>query len=129
MAMASAEGFQLPLSEVRVKEEQVAEYDGSYECLICSESVRGTSSLKCTQCQSNPVIHMYVTDAGTLTHLCLYRLRAWRRRTSCACDRRVCARAVPSGVCGRIALCAVVPVMPAADGCGMGRQDRRSGGR
>ena len=67
--MASAEGFQLPLSEVRVKEEQVAEYDGSYECLICSESVRGTLSLKCTQCQSNPVIHMYVTDAGTHTHV------------------------------------------------------------
>ena len=46
------------LSELRlrrIKEEPVAEYDGSYECLICSESVRGTAALQCTQCQSNPV--------------------------------------------------------------------------
>ena len=66
----------------RIKEEPVAEYDGSYECLICSESVRGTAALKCTQCQSNPVcmaqvvvqtytIHVWHRCWYTHTHMCL----------------------------------------------------------
>ena len=66
----------------RIKEEPVAEYDGSYECLICSESVRGTAALKCTQCQSNPVcmaqvvVHAYTIHVWhrcwyTHTHMCL----------------------------------------------------------
>ena len=51
------------------KEEQVADYDGSYECLICSESVRGTAALKCTQCQSNPV-YMQGLEGSIHTRTC-----------------------------------------------------------
>ena len=64
--MASAEGFQLPLSEVRVKEEQVAEYDGSYECLICGESVRRTRALHCSQCTCPP-FHQACVEGGVRT--------------------------------------------------------------
>ena len=35
--------------------EEVEPYDGSYACGFCSESVRGTKALKCSQCSSNPV--------------------------------------------------------------------------
>jgi hypothetical protein len=42
-----------PAVEVKVKVE-VEEYDGSYACLICSESVRGTAALTCSRCTSNP---------------------------------------------------------------------------
>jgi hypothetical protein len=34
---------------------EVEEYDGTYECIICSESVRGKPALKCAQCTSNPM--------------------------------------------------------------------------
>jgi hypothetical protein len=34
---------------------KVEEYDGTYQCVICSESVRGTPALQCSQCNSNPV--------------------------------------------------------------------------
>ena len=35
-------------------EVKVEEYDGTYECLFCGESVRGQPALKCSQCSSNP---------------------------------------------------------------------------
>ena len=38
----------------RSKEEEVDEYDGSYACVICSESVRDADALCCLQCSSNP---------------------------------------------------------------------------
>ena len=34
--------------------DEVEAYHGSYECLICSESVRGTAALLCSACASNP---------------------------------------------------------------------------
>jgi hypothetical protein len=37
-----------------IKVEEVDEYDGSYACVICSESVRGDDALCCSQCLSNP---------------------------------------------------------------------------
>ena len=48
---------------VVVKEEEIEEYDGSYACLICTESVRGAEALKCTQCQSNPFHRECVSNA------------------------------------------------------------------
>ena len=36
-------------------DDEVEPYDGSYACGFCSESVRGTAALKCSQCSSNPV--------------------------------------------------------------------------
>ena len=42
--------------EVKVEsDDEVEPYDGSYACGFCSESVRGTAALKCSQCSSNPV--------------------------------------------------------------------------
>ena len=35
-------------------EVKVEEYDGTYECLFCGESVRGQPALKCLHCSSNP---------------------------------------------------------------------------
>ena len=36
-------------------EVKVEDYDGTYACGVCSESVRGQPALKCSQCSSNPV--------------------------------------------------------------------------
>ena len=51
------------------EEEPVEEYDGSYDCLICGDSVRGTEALKCShwQCQSNPIHRECITDSGWLS--------------------------------------------------------------
>ena len=35
-------------------EVKVEDYDGTYECLFCGESVRGQPALKCSHCSSNP---------------------------------------------------------------------------
>ena len=41
--------------EVKVESgDEVEDYDGSYACLICTESVRGTAALVCWECNSNP---------------------------------------------------------------------------
>jgi hypothetical protein len=45
------------------KEEPVEEYDGTYVCFICSESVRGRDALQCSQCQSNPFHRACVADS------------------------------------------------------------------
>jgi len=39
------------------------EYDGTYDCVICSNSVRGQESLRCTQCSSNPIHHACVAGS------------------------------------------------------------------
>ena len=51
-------------TRVAVKEEPVEEYDGSYACLICGESVRGMEALKCShwQCESNPLHRACITN-------------------------------------------------------------------
>ena len=36
-------------------EDEVEPYDGTYACGFCSESVRGTAALQCSQCSANPV--------------------------------------------------------------------------
>ena len=56
-------------TRVAVKEEPVEEYDGSYACLICGESVRGMEALKCShwQCQSNPIHRQCIADSGWLS--------------------------------------------------------------
>lgn len=41
-------------ADVQVKVEEVEEYDGSYDCLICCESVRRTRALRCSQCTCSP---------------------------------------------------------------------------
>ena len=35
-------------------EVKVEDYDGTYVCLFCGESVRGQPALKCAHCSSNP---------------------------------------------------------------------------
>ena len=57
-------------TRVAVKEEPVEEYDGSYACLICGESVRGMEALKCShgQCESssNPLHRACIKDSKWL---------------------------------------------------------------
>ena len=36
-------------------EVKIEEFDGTYACVICSDSVRGGDALRCAQCSSNPV--------------------------------------------------------------------------
>ena len=45
------------------------EYDGTYECVICSESVRGEPALKCAQCNANPV-HVACVVGSIYTEAC-----------------------------------------------------------
>ena len=41
--------------EVKIEsEDEVEPYDGSYACLICTDSVRGEPALVCWECNSNP---------------------------------------------------------------------------
>ena len=41
--------------EVKVEsDDEMEPYDGSYACLICTESVRGQPALVCSTCNSNP---------------------------------------------------------------------------
>ena len=39
------------------------DYDGAYDCVICSESVRGTAALQCSKCSSNPFHHRCVAGS------------------------------------------------------------------
>ena len=36
-------------------EDEVEPYAGTYACGFCSESVRGTAAIQCSQCSANPV--------------------------------------------------------------------------
>ena len=42
-------------SEMGGDEVKVEEFEGTYSCVVCSESVRGGEALHCAQCSSNPV--------------------------------------------------------------------------
>ena len=44
-------------------EVKVEDYDGTYVCLFCGESVRGQPALKCSHCSSNP---FHLTNAHIL---------------------------------------------------------------
>ena len=35
-------------------DDEIEPYDGSYDCLICTDSVRGLPALACSQCRTNP---------------------------------------------------------------------------
>ena len=51
-------------------EVKVEDYDGTYACVFCSESVRGTAALKCSQCSSNPV-HTACVAGSTYAWQCM----------------------------------------------------------
>ena len=62
-------------------EVKVEDYDGTYACVFCSESVRGTAALKCSQCSSNPV-HAACVAGSTYAWQCMTcrgeTMRVWR---------------------------------------------------
>ena len=84
-------GAQTPMSEaamdagvgVKVEsEDQVEPYDGTYACGFCSESVRGTAALQCSQCSANPVHWACVAGtkyAGQCATCGGETMEAWRR--------------------------------------------------
>ena len=48
---------------------KIEEYDGSYACAICWESVRGdVDVLHCSQCSSNPIHRACGAAAGLLNY-------------------------------------------------------------
>ena len=51
-------------------EVKVEDYDGTYACAFCSESVRGQPALKCSRCSSNPVQHACVAGS-TFARQCM----------------------------------------------------------
>ena len=51
-------------------EVKVEDYDGTYACGFCSESVRGTAALKCSRCSSNPV-HTACVAGSTYAWQCM----------------------------------------------------------
>ena len=57
-------------------DDEVEPYDGTYACLVCSDSVRGKPALKCWQCNSNPV-HRACDKHSRCTEVC----RTCGRRT------------------------------------------------
>ena len=60
-------------------EVKVEEYDGTYVCLFCGESVRGQPALKCSHCSSNPF------------HLACVALAHSKYAEVCpTCDRKTC---------------------------------------
>ena len=63
-------------------EDQVEPYDGTYACGFCSESVRGTAALQCSQCSANPVHWACVAGtkyAGQCATCGGETMEAWRR--------------------------------------------------
>ena len=52
-----------------IKEEEVEDVDGSYACVICSESVRGMAALCCARCSSNP-FHASCVDGTGFAEMC-----------------------------------------------------------
>ena len=69
--------------DVKVEsDDEVEPYDGSYACGFCSESVRGTAALKCSQCSANPVHWACVAGtkyAGQCATCGGETMEAWRR--------------------------------------------------
>ena len=68
--------------EVKVEsDDEVEPYDGTYACGFCSQSVRGTAALKCSQCSSNPV-HTACVAGSTYAWQCMTcrgeTMRVWR---------------------------------------------------
>ena len=56
--------------EVKVEsDDEVEPYDGSYACLICTESVRGQPALVCSKCNSNP-FHRTCDPEGKYAEVC-----------------------------------------------------------
>ena len=56
--------------EVKVESvDEVEPYDGSYACLICTESVRGQPALVCSKCNSNP-FHRTCDPEGKYAEVC-----------------------------------------------------------
>ena len=68
--------------EVKLEsEDEVEPYDGTYACGFCSESVRGTAALKCSQCSANPVHWACVAGtkyAGQCATCVRETMEAWR---------------------------------------------------
>ena len=62
-------------------EVKVEDYDGTYACVFCFKSVRGTAALKCSQCSSNPV-HAACVAGSTYAWQCMTcrgeTMRVWR---------------------------------------------------
>ena len=62
---------------------KVEEFDGTYECVICSESVRGSDALHCAQCSSNPV-HVVCVRGSPFAETCAQcsckTMRPWTGR-------------------------------------------------
>ena len=64
-------------------EVKVEEFDGTYACVICSESVRGGDALHCAQCSSNPV-HVACVRGSPFAETCAQcsgkTMRPWTGR-------------------------------------------------
>ena len=62
-------------------EVKVEDYDGTYACAFCSESVRGQPALKCSRCSSNPV-HRVCAEGTMYERQCATckgeTMEAWR---------------------------------------------------
>ena len=70
------------VAQVKVEsDDEVEPYDGTYACGFCSESVRGTAALKCSQCSANPVHWACVAGtkyAGQCATCVRETMEAWR---------------------------------------------------
>ena len=69
--------------EMDTAEVKVEEFDGTYACVICSESVRGGDALHCAQCSSNPV-HVTCVRGSPFAETCAQcsgkTMRPWTGR-------------------------------------------------
>lgn len=69
----------------RLLQVKIEEYDGSYDCAICSESVKGTAALRCSQCSCNP-FHLLCVAGSSFADTCPQcsgkTVERWRR----SCD-------------------------------------------
>ena len=78
----SEEAMDAGAVEVKVEsDDEVEPYDGTYARGVCSESVRGTAALKCSQCSANPVHWACVAGtkyAGQCATCVRETMEAWR---------------------------------------------------
>lgn len=64
-AFGMASGFKV----AKVAEEEAYDYDGTYACVMCTESVRGTAALHCAKCSSNP-FHQKCVSGSVFAYTC-----------------------------------------------------------
>jgi len=81
---------------------KVEDFDGTYACVVCSESVRGGDALHCAQCSSNPV-HVSCVRGSPFAETCAQcsgkTMQPWTGRVGGAANSAAIDLVAAGGMC------------------------------